>query len=191
MKASPRGLVFFNPQQENNMSWYTLQTKPNYEAKVLEGIELRRTEKNIHQIREVFAPEEIIVEYKDGKKKERKKRLYTNYIFVEMDYSDEVWHALKGIKGVVGFLGNKSHPTVLPQREIDSMKKAISDETPKHKVTFELETKVRITSGSFADFFGIIKSVDYEKNKAKVMINIFSRETEVELSLTDIELATE
>lgn len=171
------------------MPWYTLQTKPLYEAKVIEGIEKRRVEKNLTQIREVFAPEELLVEYKDGKKKERKKRLYTNYIFIEMDYSDEVWHALKGINGVVGFVGNKSHPAVLPQKDVDVMKAQISGDIPKPKIVFELETEVRITAGSFADFIGVIKSVDYEKNKAKVAINIFSRETEVDLSLSDLEIA--
>lgn len=171
------------------MSWYTLQTHPNYEAKVIEGIEKYRTEKNISEIREIFAPEELIVEYKDGKKKERKKRLYTNYIFIEMDYSDEVWHSLKkGIRGIVGFVGNKTKPTVTPQRDIDVMKAQISDTAPKHKVTFDINTEVRVTTGSFADFNGTVKSIDYEKNKAKVLLTIFGRETEVELPLSDIEL---
>ena len=175
------------------MSWYTLQTNPNYEAKVIEGIEARKAEKNLEQIREIFAPEELLVEYKDGKKKERKKRLYTNYIFIEMDYSDEVWHALKGIRGVVGFvgLGNRSHPTVLPDREIATMKAQVGGDTPKPKVMFAPESKVRINSGSFADFFGVVQSVDYEKNKAKVMINIFNRETMVDLELNSLQLATE
>lgn len=171
--------------------WYTLQTTPNYEAKVIEGIEKRRQEKNLHQIREIFAPEELIVEYKDGKKKERKKRLYTNYIFIEMDYSDEVWHSLKGIRGVVGFVGNKAHPTVLPQREIDVMKAQVSTDAPKPKITFEPNTKVRITSGPFADFIGIVKSVNQEKNKAKVIVEIFSRESEVDLELTSLQIAQE
>lgn len=175
------------------MAWYILQTNPNYEAKVIAGIEARRIEKNLHQIRQIFAPEDIITETKDGKKKERKKRLYTNYIFLEMDYSDEVWHSLKGIRGVVGFVGagNKSHPTPLPEKEIEIMMNRVNDTTPKYKVTFSLDSRVRITQGPFADFFGVIKSVDYEKNKVKVIINVFSRENEVDLSLDDIETAVE
>lgn len=169
------------------MAWYTLQTTPNYEAKVIEGIETRQKEGKLKQIREIFAPEELIVEYKDGKKKERKKRLYTNYIFLEMDYSDDVWYSLKGIRGVVCFVGNKTNPTKLPEREVEKMKAQISGEAAKPKVMFEPNTNVRITSGSFADFFGVVNSVDYEKNKAKVMINIFNRETEVELELSSIE----
>lgn len=169
------------------MAWYTLQTNPNYEAKVIEGIESRRKEKNLHQIREIFAPEELVVDYKDGKKRERKKRLYTNYIFLEMDYSDEVWHSLKGIRGVVGFVGNRSNPTTLPEKEIESMKHRVSGDAPKPKVTFSPNARVRITTGHFAEFEGVLKSIDYEKNKAKVTITIFNRESDVDLELSAIE----
>lgn len=173
------------------MAWYTLQTSPNYEAKVIEGIENKIKEKDLQQIREIFAPVETVIDYKNGKKVERKKRLYTNYIFIEMDHSDEVWHALKGIRGVVGFVGNRHKPTVLPQREIDIMKAQISSEAPKHKVTFEIGSKIRIKSGSFLDFFGIVQEVDYEKNRAKVMVTVFNRETTLEIELNSIELVTE
>lgn len=171
------------------MPWYTLQTNPNYEAKVIEQIELRKKEKNITEIREIFSPEELIVEYKDGKKKERKKRLYSNYLFIEMDYSDKVWHSLKGIKGVVGFVGNRTNPVEVPMHEVQKMIDRVSGEVPKPKIIFDTETKVRITSGSFADFYGVVKSVDYEKAKAKVSVNIFNRETIVDLDLNTIEVA--
>ena len=169
------------------MPWYTLQTNPNYEAKVIEQIEIRKKEKNIDAIREIFSPVELIVDYKDGKKRERKKRLYSNYLFIEMDYSDTVWHSLKGIKGVVGFVGNRTNPIATPEKEIEIMKARISGEAPKPKVIFELESKVRITSGSFVDFYGVVKSVDYEKNKVKVAINIFNRETLMDLDLSVLE----
>lgn len=171
------------------MSWYTLQTSPNYEAKVTEAINKKMVEGL--PIREIFAPIETVFELKDGKKVEKKKRLYTNYIFVEMDYSDSIWHSLKGIRGVVGFIGAKGRPAVVSDREIGSMKEQISSEAPKPKVSFEDGSKVRITSGSFADFYGVIKNVDYSKNKAKVGINIFNRETEVELELNCLEKSDE
>ncbi len=169
------------------MSWYTLQTSPNYEAKVTAAIEKKMLEGIA--IREIFAPIETIFELKNGKKVEKKKRLYTNYIFVEMDYTDSTWHALKGIRGVVGFIGPKGKPAIVPDKKIEEMKAQISSEAPKPKVMFEDGSKVRITSGSFNDFYGVIKSVDYSKNKAKVGINIFNRETEVEIELPAIEKA--
>lgn len=168
------------------MSWYTLQTSPNYEAKVTAEIE--RKILNGLPISEIFAPIETIFELKNGVKKERKKRLYTNYIFLNMEYSDQIWHALKGIRGVVGFIGQKGSPSAIPQSQIDEMKLKVSGEAPKPKIIFDVESKVRITSGSFADFYGIVRSVDYSKNKAKVAINIFNRETEVEIELGDLSI---
>jgi len=168
------------------MSWYTMQTRPNYEAKVTLEIELKIA--NGLPIREIFAPIETIYELKDGVKKERKKRVYTNYIFIEMDYSDEIWHALKGIRGVIGFIGSKTRPAIVSDKEIEVMKAKVSGEVPKPKIMFDVGARVRIASGSFADFYGVIKSVDYSKSKAKVAINIFNRETEVDLELTSIEL---
>lgn len=168
------------------MSWYTLQTSPNYEKKVTSEIEKKIA--NGLPITEIFAPIETIFEIVNGVKKERQKRLYTNYIFLDMEYSDQIWHALKGIRGVVGFIGQKGRPAVVPQKEIDAMKAQISGEAPKPKIVFDVESRVRITSGSFADFYGIIRNVDYSKNKAKVAINIFNRETEVDIDLSTLEL---
>lgn len=168
------------------MAWYTLQTNPNYEAKVIAKIEEKRVSEGL-AVREIFCPEETIIEYKDGKTKERKRRLYTNYIFLELDYDDSIWHSLRGIRGVVGFLGNRNIPLVLKEAEIEIMKKKVSGNEPKYKIEFELESNVRITKGSFTSFIGILKSVEYEKNRAKVLLNIFNRETEVEIDLMDIE----
>lgn len=175
---------------QEKLMWYTLQTRPNYEAKVTEEINKKIKENGaVLPIREIFSPEELIVEFKDGKKKERKKRLYTNYLFLEMDYSDAVWHSLKGIRGVVGFVGNRTNPVVLPEEEVATMKAQVNGEVPKPRVMFAENSRVRITSGSFADFYGVLKSVDYEKNKAKVLVSIFNRETEVDLELNLIEQA--
>lgn len=167
------------------MSWYTLQTRPNYEAKVTEEINKKISEGI--PVREIFAPIETIFELKNGQRVEKKKRLYTNYLFLEMDYSDATWHVLKGIRGVVGFIGAKGKPAIVSDKEIEVMKLKVSGEAPKPKVVFEVESRVRITNGSFADFYGIIRSVDYSKNKAKVAINIFNRETEVDLELSVLE----
>lgn len=168
------------------MAWYTLQTNPNYEAKVIAKIEEKKLLENL-EVREIFCPEQVIVEFKDGKSKERKRRLYTNYVFLELDYTDKIWHSLRGIRGVVGFLGNRNTPTILPEREVEIMKKLVSGNEPQYKVEYEIGSNVRITNGSFASFIGVLKSVEYEKNRAVVLLNIFNRETEVEIGLADIE----
>jgi transcriptional antiterminator NusG len=168
------------------MSWYTLQTRSNYEKKVTTEIE--RKIANGLPITEIFAPIETIFELVNGVKKERQKRVYTNYIFLDMEYNDQIWHALQSIPGVIGFIGQKGRPAIVPQKEIDAMKAQVGGEAPKPKIVFEVESRVRITSGSFADFFGIVRSVDYTKSKATVVLNIFNRETEVDIELSALEL---
>lgn len=161
------------------MTWYIIQTKPNYEAKVIEGMERKKAEKNLNDIHEIFAPEETIVDYKDGQKRERKKKLYTNYVFVNMEYSDPLFHELKGVRGMIGLIGK------IPDTEIERMKKTIS-EAPKNKVNIEIDSTVKIKEGSFAEFFGVVQSVDYEKNKVTVMLQIFGRETSLTLDISSI-----
>lgn len=177
------------------MAWYILQTNTNYEAKVIEGINKLKSENNLtkvreefaSKVREIFAPEELIVEYKDGKKKEKMKKLYTNYIYIEMDYEPEFSHIFKGIRGVVGLLGDKNRPSVIPDAEVAKLKAQLSGDTPKPKVVFELEENVRIKSGAFADFNAVVKGVDYEKNKIKVELKVFGRETITEMSMSEVE----
>lgn len=163
------------------MTWYIIQTKPNYEAKVIEGMERKRAEKNLKDIYEIFAPEETIIDFKDGKRKEKKKRLYTNYVFVNMDYSDQLFHELKDIRGMVGLIGK------MPESEVERMKKTIS-EAPKNRINLEINSTVTITEGSFADFSGVVQAVDYEKNKVTVMLQIFGRETNLTLDIGHITL---
>ena len=163
------------------MTWYIIQTKPNYEAKVIEGMERKRIDKNLKDIYEIFAPEETIIDFKDGKRRERKKRLYTNYVFVHMEYSDQLFHELKDVRGMIGLIGK------IPDAEVEKMKQTIS-EAPRNKISIEAGTTVKINQGSFEDFSGIVQSVDYEKNKVTLMLQIFGRETNVTLDIEYISL---
>lgn len=184
------GWFFLISIKGHSMNWYILQTKPNYEAKVIEGMNKRVLEKNL-PVGEIYAPEELLTEYKDGKKKERKRKFFSNYLYVNMEYSDEILHAIKGINGVVGFLGDKGKPSIISDIEVENLKKRLSGTAPKPKVIFEIDSNVRITNGSFAEFIGIIKEVDYEKGKAKVEVKIFGRETLVDMELNSLVNVTE
>ena len=166
------------------MTWYIIQTKPNYEAKVIEGMERKKADKNLKDIYEIFAPEETIVDYKDGKKRERKKRLYTNYVFVHMEYSDQLFHELKDVRGMIGLIGK------IPDAEVERMKQTIS-EAPRNKINIEVNSTVKINQGSFEDLSGIVQSVDYEKNKVTLMLQIFGRETNLTLDIEHISLDNE
>lgn len=163
------------------MTWYIIQTKPNYEAKVIEGMNRKKEDKNLKDIYEIFAPEETIIDYKDGKKRERKKRLYTNYVFVHMEYSDQLFHELKDVRGMIGLIGK------IPDAEVERMKQTIS-EAPRNKISIDVGATVKINTGSFENFSGIVQSVDYEKNKVTLMLQIFGRETNITLDIENISL---
>lgn len=177
-----------NITSERKHAWYTLQTKPNYESKVIEQINERIKNQGLTEIIEIFAPEKTSFEFVNGVKKERRKRLYSNYIFINMEYSEDVHHKLKGILGIIGFVGNRAKPTKIREDEILKMKVQISDDTPKYKVHFDLETPVKIeNSGTgFDGFEGVVKQVDYEKGKAKIEMHIFGRATSMDMALSSL-----
>jgi transcription termination/antitermination protein NusG len=180
------------------MKWYIIQTNPQYENKVLEEIAKKKADLTGQglgdKIGEFFSPEESIVTYKDGKKKEAKKKLYSNYIFIEMDFDEKVWHSLNSIKGVANFVGANvgksfSRPTPISSREIEEIKKRISADAPKPKVMFSENEKVFIKEGPFKEFYAMVREVNYEKNKVRVVVTIFGRETETEMDLSNIQPA--
>lgn len=182
-----------NNTSERSYAWYTLQTQPNYESKVIEQIETRIKNEGLTEIGEIFAPEKLIVDFVNGIRKERKKRLYSNYIFLNMDYNEDVHHKLKGLRGVVGFVGNRAKPTRVPDSDINKMKAQISDDKPKYKVEFDLESTVKIESSGtgFDGFEGIVKHVDYEKGKAKIELHIFGRATLMDMPLSSLKSTKE
>lgn len=171
------------------MTWYTIQTTPNYEAKVIEGIKDKLEKNNLSdKVRELFSPEENVITFKNGQKKIRKKKLYSNYIFVDMDYSDSLLHLFRTVKGFSGFLGSKSNPTTISESMIEDMKSKLSKAAPKPKSSFTEGDLIRVRNGSFVNFEGTIQSLDQERNKVKVSIHIFGRETITEIDLDSIEL---
>lgn len=169
------------------MAWYILQTKPNYEAKVISHIETKIRDEAL-KINEIFSPEEVVREFKNGQPKEKRKRIYTNYIFLEMEYEDKIWHSLKGIAGVVKIVGNGNNPSPVPLKQIDEMRQRVKDGELQVKVAFQKGDNVRIKEGSFVDFIGEIEKVIPEKNKAIVGVNIFGRQTSVEIEMSELEI---
>lgn len=171
------------------MKWYILQTAPNYENKVIREVEAQKNKAGVaHFFGEVFSPEEKVMAFdKKSQKKEVTKKLYPNYIFLELDFNDEVWHFLKKIKGVLTFIGgSKNKPNSIPEAQVLEIKKKVSTETARPKVKFDVGQKVFIQGGTFKDFFGIVESINFEKNKAKVKVMVFNRETAVEMDIPDL-----
>lgn len=170
------------------MPWYTIQTRSAFENKVMNEIPQKLEAAGLSgDLMEVFAPEEPVVTYKDGVRKETKKKKYPNYIFVNINYSENLWYALKGINGFSGFLGNKNRPEEISAKEIEKMKQEVQTAVPRPKVEFAIDSKVLIKEGPFKDFNATVAYVDYETGKIKVNVTIFGRETLVEMSVPDVE----
>lgn len=171
------------------MTWYTIQTRTSFEDKIMKEIPQKLAAVGLTaDLYEMFAPEDLVVTYKDGVRKESKKKKYPNYIFVNIKYSEDFWYALKKINGFNGFLGgNRNTPQEVPEYEISRMKAEVENAAPRPKIEFAVHSKVLVKSGPFKDFNATVASVDYESNKIKVNVTIFGRETLVEMDLTDVE----
>ncbi len=168
--------------------WYIIHTISGYEEKVKELLEMRKRSFNLtDKIFRIIIPKEEIVRIKHGRKKVTYKRIFPGYIFVEMIMDDETWKVVRGTQGVTGFVGPRGRPTPISEAELNSIKPFITGEIPKKKVEFKSGDHVKIVSGPFKDSFGIVEEVDLEKGKARVLVNIFGRETPIELDFGQLE----
>ena len=139
----------------------------------------------------ILVPKEKIEEIKNGKKRETERKIFPGYILVNMDYDDEVGLLIRKLPKVAGFVGvsKDSKPVPISQKEVDVIfnQVAQSKEKAKHKVEFEVGEKIRVIDGPFIDFNAIIDEVLYNKTKIKVSVQIFGRDTSVELDFGQVE----
>lgn len=174
--------------------WYVVHTYSGYEQKAKKALEERiRQHKVEHLFEEVLVPEENVVEVKKGVKKSSRRQFFPGYILVKMDLNDATWHIVKGTPKVTGFVGGSSTPPVVPEEEVKRITHQIEDGTlqPKPKVEFEKGENVRVISGPFSNFSGIVDDVSEGKGKLRVMVSIFGRSTPIELDFTQVEKVTE
>jgi transcriptional antiterminator NusG len=178
--------------------WFVLHTLSGQEQKVKESIEKRiKAEEMTEYIKEVLVPMEKVAEVRSGKKSVTTRKLYPGYVFIDMVLLDEnnriiekPWYFIRDTQGIIGFVGG-DRPTPTSQEEIASIKAQISDseETERPKVQFDVGETVKINDGPFLNFSGVIEEVDPEKGKLKVTVNIFGRNTPVELEYWQVEKA--
>ncbi len=139
----------------------------------------------------VLVPKEKVEELKNGKKRETERKIFPGYVLVHMDYSDEHGLLIKKTPKVTGFVGvgKDAKPVPISQREVDNILKQVKDskEKAKHKVEFQVGERVHIMEGPFADFNAIIEEVIYAKSRIRVNVQIFGRETSVELEFMQVE----
>jgi len=170
--------------------WYILHTYSGFEQKVAESLRNRAEAFGYaDRIGQILIPTEEVVELRGGKKVTSKRLLYPGYVLVEMDMSDELWHAVKNTPRVTGFVGGGNMPVPLTADEVNQIlyRQASSAERPRPKLTFEKNETVRIIDGPFANFSGKVDEVNTDRNTLRVLVTIFGRATPVELDFLQVE----
>jgi transcriptional antiterminator NusG len=178
--------------------WFVIHTLSGQEQKVRENIEKRlKSEEMTEYIHEVLVPMEKVAEVRSGKKTVTTRKLYPGYVFVDMVLLDEnnrviekPWYFIRDTPGIIGFVGG-DRPTPTSPEEIASIKAQIADseDSERPKVNYEVGETVKINDGPFLNFSGVIEEIDPERGKLKVTVNIFGRNTPVELEYWQVEKA--
>jgi transcription termination/antitermination protein NusG len=170
--------------------WYVIHTYAGYENKVKTNLESRiHTMQMQDKVFEVVIPMEDVMEIKGGKKQVVQKKVFPGYLLVKMVYDDDSWYVVRNTPGVTGFVssGTGQKPTPLSRREVEKILAVKKEEVkPAFRLDFEEGDVVRIISGPFADFNGTISDINVDQSKVRVMVNIFDRETPVELSFDQV-----
>lgn len=173
---------------ENSKKWYVIHTYSGYENKVKANLEKRVESMNMgDKIFRILVPMEDEIEIKDGKKKISKRKVFPGYVLVEMIMTDDSWYLVRNTSGVTGFVGSGSKPIPLHESEARQILKQMGVEEARPKISFSVGQNVRVTSGPFENFIGIIEEIHPEKGKVKVLVSMFGRETPVELEYGQIE----
>lgn len=175
------------------MHWYVVHTYSGYEHKAKQALEERIKQHGVERFFEqVLLPQENVVEVKKGVKKTSKRHFFPGYVLVRMELNEETWHIVKGTPKVTGFVGGSMNPPVVPDEEVARITSQIQEGTlkPKAKVEFEKGENVRVTSGPFSTFAGVVDEVHEGKGKLRVMVSIFGRSTPIELDFTQVEKTT-
>lgn len=174
---------------EAEKHWYVIHTYSGYENKVTANLE-----RKIHslgmddQIFRVLVPMENEIEYKDGKKKITKKKVFPGYVLVEMIMNDRSWYVVRNTPGITGFVGSGTKPTPLTETEVKQILKSMGMDESRTKIDVQVKQTIRIKEGAFEGWTAIISEINEERSKLKVLVNMFGRETPVELDFTQIEV---
>lgn len=167
---------------DTTKQWYAIHTYSGYEEKVAESIRQRAESLDMKdKIYQVLVPKEKMIEIKNGKRKVVEKRIFQGYVMVEMKLTEDAWYIVRNTPSVTGFVGTGTEPTPVENEEIEKIMKRMGKDEPKHKMDYKLGDVVNIIDGPFKGFDGAINEIDPQKGKLKVLVNMFGRETPVEL----------
>ena len=173
-------------------NWYIIQTFSGFEQKVAETLKdiIKKKEKLLEdKIEDVLVPTHEVTEVKRGKRVQRKKKYFPSYVLVKMEMNKDLYHMIKNINKVTGFLGTTGIPAPVSEKEINKIMGRIKEGTllPKTQVTFDIGEQVKVCEGPFASFSGLVEEVDEEKSRLKVSVSIFGRPTPIDLEYNQVE----
>ncbi|MEZ5264963.1 MAG: transcription termination/antitermination protein NusG [Acidimicrobiia bacterium] len=172
--------------------WYVVHTQSGYENKVRQNIEARTSSMNMEgRIHEVVIPTEDVVEFKNGRKSVVQRKVFPGYLLIRCNLDDDSWYVIRNTPGVTGFVGAGNKPSPLRRHEVEQfLQVKPTGEAPvkkgRPKLEYEMGETVRVKEGPFADFSGEIVEINEDQLKVKVLVNIFGRETPVELEFSQI-----
>lgn len=173
--------------------WFVVHTQSGYEKKVKKNLEARTQSMNMEgRIHEVVIPMEDVVEFKNGKKVVVQKKVFPGYLLVRCLLDDDSWQVIRNTPGVTGFVGQGAKPSPLRRKEVETFLATKDEGTEaavrkgKPRVDYEIGETIRVKDGPFADFSGEVSEINEDQLKVKVLVNIFGRETPVELEFAQV-----
>ncbi len=170
--------------------WYIVHTYSNFEKKVSEEIKRQAKLQDLEDlVADVIVPTEDVIEVRRGQKVNSERKFLPGYVLLHAKLTDEVYHLVKNVAKVTGFLGQNNKPMPLRQGEVDRILNQVSEgaEHPKSTISFEIGEQVRVADGPFTSFTGTVEEVDEDRSRVKVAVSIFGRATPVELEYTQVE----
>ena len=179
---------------ETDKKWYVIHTYSGYENKVMQTLERKVKSMGLENvINRILVPMEDEVDIKAGKKHVVKRKIFPGYVLVEMEVNDRSWYVVRNTPGVTGFVGSATKPIPLNPEEVKRILKSqgIDESEPKVHISVEVGEQVRITSGPFENFIATITEINDEKGTLKGLIDMFGRETSVEVDYSQIEKSLE
>lgn len=187
VKVSTPNLVIVSEGENKKARWYVVHTYSGHENKVAETLKQRAETLNLtEKILSILIPTQEKIQIKRGQRKTVNEKIFPGYMLVQMELTDDSWLAVRTTQGVTGFVGVGNKPTPLPKHEVEAIKKYMTQATPQYKADFVEGEAVRIVDGPFNDFLGTVNGIDEDKGKVSVLVNIFGRETPVELDFLQI-----
>ena len=172
------------------MNWYIVQAYSGFENKVADSIKDTMVKNSLSSnLGEILVPTQKVTEVKKGKRTQKQKKYFPGYVLVKLDFNKQIYHKIKNIPKVSGFLGPEGKPVPVSENEI---KKIIdqaneSEANPSSGITFEIGEKIKVCDGPFASFTGLVEEIDEEKSRLKVSVSIFGRPTPIELEYNQVE----